>query len=371
MSTGNKRRGTADHAIVALLDGQPGAFKAELGRLDEVPLPGRPAVTLAQGSDPGGVVPGYTEALTRQARLLGTVVHCPREPVTYALEEVLIRRGEVELHLVLFDTRDPASENQAMARLTLRFQTATSHVEGRTEALTVRRHAASRAQRLAQARQRAGSAAPARRREPAGPEPVAAADAYSLDIDDDDDDLPPPFDPQRLFDGQGPPRAGGLRSNARLIGLFGLFLATVFTWQVFSSNRDAIAHERFNQRLAERQAQFAQADAPTTTVRLDAPPELVGDLDLDVVEEALYPAIDAVGDCYRELEGWATLPPEGTVSFTLSLPPGRVVSGVEVGPSSLDSERVITCAAQALETLSGLPPGAGDATVSVRLRFTG
>ncbi len=381
MSTRTQRRGLAEHAIVALLDDRPGAHMAELGRVAEIPLPGRDPVRLQDGADPAGIVPGFDEADKRLQRLLDTTVHCPEPLRAWALEEVLLRRGELELHVALYAQPSPANENDAMARLTLRFQTSSGHVEGRVEDLSVRRHAASRSDRLAQARARAASKPQATPR-PA-PAPVVRPErGYVLDIDDDDDDdLPPPFDPGRMFeDGQpvGPPRARTIvYRNSRLIGLFGLFLAAVGTWWVKSTNEEAIAHERFNQRLAKREAAARKAQAATapsaagTTVRLAGSPALTGELDEHEVTEALLPIIEAVGRCYQELEGWATLPPEGTVAFLVSLGQDRVVGDVTVGEASLDAEEVIDCAAQAFEHLSGLEPGDGAAAVGLTLRFSG
>jgi hypothetical protein len=378
MSSGTGRRGTAEYRVVALLDDQPGAHKAELAQLQEIALPGRPALRLLDGVDSEGVIPGFAEALARHERLLQTLVHCPERPAAYALEDVLIHRGEVKLHLLLFASVRPGSENDGMARLTLRFQTASGHVEGRVEARTARRHAASRADRLAQARHRAGTATFAPKLEP---ESEVAANPYTLDIDDmyDEDDfdadLPPPFDPDRLFKEGGPSAKKSLGANARLVGLFALFLATVGTWQVFSANQEAVAHDKFNQRLAAREAKSRSAspqpDQVTTSVRLTGAPVLTGDLDRDAVEQSLLPVLEAVGVCYAELEGWATLPPEGAVTFTVALRPGRLVDQVIASERTLESEDVVDCSVEAFRGLRGLEPGEGSASLGLTLRFSG
>lgn len=361
--------------MVALLDDQPGAYKAELAQLQEIALPGRPAVLLVDGVDSGGVIPGFAEALARHERLLQTLVHCPERPAAYALEDVLIRRGEVKLHLLLFASDRPGSENDGMARLTLRFQTASGYVEGRVVARTARRHAASRADRLAQARHRAGAAKFAPKLEP---EPEVATNPYTLDMydeDDLDDDLPPPFDPGRMFKEGGPSAKKPLEANARLVGLFALFLAAVGTWQVFSANQGAVAHDKLNQRLAAREAKSRSAspqpDQATTSVRLTGAPVLTGDLDQDAVEQSLLPVLEAVGVCYAELEGWATLPPEGAVTFTVALRPGRLVDQVIVSERTLESEDVVDCSVEAFRGLRGLAPGEGSASLGLTLRFSG
>jgi hypothetical protein len=366
MSRAPRRRAASTHAIIALLDDRPGDHKALLKDLIEVPLPGRPPVTLGKGQDPTGCVPGFSEALSRRERLLSTLVHCPEKPLAFALNRVLLRSGEVELHLVIFASTQPNTPRQAMAQLVLRFQAGSGHVEARVQSTTHNRLAEKRADRLAAARRTSGAkpAATDSSREPEG--------LYTLTIDDDTD-LPPPFNPDRLFDPEN--RPGAKRgAKIRVLGLFGLFLATVATWQIFETNQDAVAHERFNQRLVDREAEArSETDAAsTTTVRLGATPVAVGDLDMSDFENALLPVLERVGECYQNIEGWATLPPEGLVSFEMVLAAHRRVESVTVVRQELDSDAVVACAVEALEGLSaGLESESGNATVSLMLRFSG
>ena len=258
-----------------------------------------------------------------------------------------------------------------MAQLTLRFQTGSDQAAGRVEPRTVRRHAATRGDRLAHARERAQEdGGRARTPQP----PPAPANRYSLDIDDDGDDLPPPFDPDRMF---AEPGSKGERSVnlGRLVGLFVLFLATVATWRIVETNQEGVAHDRFNQRLAEREALARSAAAePSTTstsVRLQGSLTVTGTVDSEALEEGLLSALGDIGRCYADQEGWATLPPEGTVGFQLDLGAAGNVMDVVVLSQALDADGVVDCAVQVFRGLEGLTAGEGSSTVGLTLVFSG
>ncbi len=340
----------------------------DLTSLEEVPRPGRGPVTLSGGHDPEGLVPGFDEALRRRARLLNTLVQSPAVLRSYALDRVLITAGEGEVDFLLYAVARPDELDAPAVRLVLRVQVESGAVLGKV--VPEGRRPSGRAARRALAQRRTRRPATVPLATTTSEQPAAPAT------------VPTPTAPSPAVSApESPPEAGSwatrplvvLGANTRLVVLFSLFLATVVSWQVIQTNRSEIVQDRFNRVVAEREQTRRQAEGSEqvtpTRVRLEGVPVLVGGLAVEPVEEALLATVDAVSACYSRVEGWQTLPAEGTLTVHIDLGLRGRAREVVVVEDTVGSEGVLACASDAFGAFAG-PAPQDEASVEVKLVFT-